>query len=109
MVSEKSIANLVRNSDLTPKERREKASKAGTASAEAKRNFANTSDCARQYMTDDKKQEFVQAVYDNAMRNPRYAELLLKLIGEMPKDEVSVEMNSVRFTFDGINGEDLSE
>lgn len=45
MVDENSLNNLVKNSELTPKERQEKASRAGKASVEARRKKKMLKEC----------------------------------------------------------------
>jgi len=106
MVTEKSKANLIKNSDLTPQERKEKASKMGKASAKSRREKKQIREWVLTFMPDVMTDELCDkyelphgTTYAAAMAmkgitgfldgNPAMARLILDLIGET-KQEINI-------------------
>lgn len=65
--------NLIKNSDLTPSERREKASRAGKASAEARRKKKTMREALEMMMFDVELDEMTkQRLRDNGIKDPEH-------------------------------------
>ena len=86
-----SLANLVKNSDLTPSQRREKASKAGKASAKARKEYATLTEALKDQCTPEVKQQLTEMLIKKAKAgNLKAYELLRDQMGEKPIDKVAV-------------------
>ena len=84
-----SRANLIVNSERTPKERRAQASKAGKASGESRRLKKSFKEAAKAQCTPE--------VIQMAMAgNLNAFKILRELLGEDPKDEIQKELLKLR-------------
>ena len=119
MVTERSKANLIKNSDLTPQERKEKASKMGKASVKSRREKKAIREWVLTFMHDamtddmcDKYELPHGTTYAAAMAlkgmkgfldgNPAMARLILELIGET-KQELNITGAIPVFIRDDVN------
>lgn len=120
--------NLIRNEDLTPKQRRENASKAGKASAKKRQQNKTFKEIINKFLdgqvTDDKlKQQMVEfgfadkevsnkscavfALWKEAIKgNTKAFELLRDTIGEKPQDKLNIS-GEVNNPFSGMTTEEL--
>lgn len=104
-----SRANLIKNSDLTPSERKKKASKMGKASGEARRTLGTFKDAYKRTMTDEDLKAIIERVRDMARRgNLNALDRLLKISGE---DQVAntEDNDQVRAFLDALKGGGQSE
>lgn len=87
----KSRANLIVNSDRTPKQRREQASKAGKASGEARAIYASLNEDLRECCTPERIRKMNERILSMAEHgNLRAYELIRDGLGEKPKDKVEI-------------------
>ena len=84
--------NLIKNEDLTPSERRENASKAGKASAEARQKRKSLKEELLLMLSDGETQQSVTlALIEKAMSGDTKAfEVIRDTIGEKPVDKVMI-------------------
>jgi len=87
--------NLIRNEDLTPKQRRENASKAGKASAEARRKRKTLKEELLALLaTDDYNKRISLAMIKQAEKgNTKAFNTIRDTIGEKPKDELEINQD----------------
>lgn len=87
-----SKANLIKSSDLTSKELRERAKKGGEASAKKRAEYKTFKECFKANMTDDMRKELFNMLYNRAKRgNLKAFEILRDTLGEKPISEIAVE------------------
>lgn len=85
----KSKANLIVNSERTPKQRREQASKAGKASGEARAIYASLNDDLRECCTPERIRKMNERIISMAEHgNLRAYELIRDGLGEKPQSKV---------------------
>lgn len=83
--------NLIKNSDLTPTERRKRASKAGKRSAEVRREYASLTEAARGIVGAQERDELITMLYRMAKSgNLKAYELLRDQLGEKPVEKIQV-------------------
>lgn len=83
--------NLIKNSDLTPTERRKRASKAGKRSVEVRREYASLTEAARDMIGPEEKKELIAMLHKRAkMGNLKAYELLRDQLGEKPVEKIQV-------------------
>lgn len=83
--------NLIKNSDLTPEERREKASMMGKASGESRRVLKTFQELDNEYTTDDERKKMLDVLKRKAEQgNLRAWELYANYMGMKPVEKVSV-------------------
>lgn len=87
--------NLIKNEDLTPSQRRENASKAGKASAEAKKKRKTLRDeLITLLLSGDTQNKISLAMIEKAMKGDTKAfEVIRDTIGEKPKDKLELEQD----------------
>lgn len=87
----KSKANLIVNSERTPKQRREQASKAGKASGEARAAYASLNEDLRECCTPDRVRKMNERIISMAEHgNLRAYELIRDGLGEKPQNKVQL-------------------
>lgn len=87
----KSKANLIVNSERTPKQRREQASKAGKASGEARAIYASLNDDLRECCTPERVRKMNERIISMAEHgNLRAYELIRDGLGEKPQSRVQI-------------------
>lgn len=87
----KSRANLISNSDRTPKERKELAEKMGKASGESRRRLKSFRELDAEFTTNSKRKEMLEALIQKAMRgNIRAFEIYRDTVGLKPKENVEI-------------------
>lgn len=87
----KSRANLISNSDRTPKERKELAEKMGQASGEARRRLKSFRELDADFTTDDERKEMLDALKLKAKRgNIKAFEIYRDTVGLKPKENVEI-------------------
>lgn len=102
-----SRANLIRNSDLTPKQRREKAQKAGKASGEARALYKSLNEDLKEQCTPEKLNKINARIIAMAERgNLKAYELIRDGLGEKPSDNVKVT-NTMVNPYDELSVEEL--
>ena len=94
--------NLILNSERTPSERRELASKAGKASGEARRRRKTLREELLLMLEDpDIQQSITAALLRNAIDGDNKAyEIIRDTIGEKPKDVIDISSNEIRISID---------
>ena len=94
--------NLIRNEDLTPQERRERASKAGKASVEARRKRKTLREELLALLEKGEYQEKIStALIGRAMTGDTKAyEVIRDTIGEKPTDKVENKNENVNMTYE---------
>lgn len=87
--------NLIKNEDLTPEQRRANASKAGKASAEARKKRKTLKEELLALLANgDTQNRMSLAIIEKAMNGDTKAfEIVRDTIGEKPKDSLEVEQN----------------
>lgn len=87
--------NLIKNEDLTPEQRRANASKAGKASAEARKKRKTLKEELLALLANgDTQNRMSLAIIEKAMNGDTKAfEVIRDTIGEKPKDSVELEQN----------------
>ncbi len=95
-----SRANLISNSDRTPKERQERAAKMGKASGEARRQLKTFRELDTEHTTDEERLKMLQAVKAEATHgNLRAFEIYRDTMGMNPKDRTGI---STEYADDGL-------
>ena len=99
--------NLIRNEDLTPTERRERASKAGKASAEARRRrktLKEELELLLEKMEDGQtnQERMSISLFKEAIKgNTKAFEIIRDTVGEKPKDVIDANVNTeIKVTLD---------
>lgn len=87
--------NLIKNEDLTPEQRRKNASKAGKASAEARRKRKTLREELLALLEQgDTQNKMSLAMIEKALKGDTKAfEVIRDTIGEKPKDKLEVEQD----------------
>ena len=86
-----SRANLIKNSDRTPRERSEQASKAGKASGEARSVYKSLNEDLRERCTPERIAKINSRILSMAEHgNLKAYELIRDGLGEKPRDEVKI-------------------
>ena len=87
--------NVIKNEDLTPEQRRANASKAGKASAEARKKRKTLKEELLALLANgDTQNRMSLAIIEKAMNGDTKAfEIVRDTIGEKPKDSLEVEQN----------------
>lgn len=101
-------SNLIKNEDLTPKQRRENASKAGKASAK-KRAERKTlrEELLLLLSTGNAQNKISTALIEQAQRgNTKAYEIIRDTIGEKPKENINVS-GQINNPFTGMTTEEL--
>lgn len=78
--------NLIQNSNRSPSELRENGRKGGIASGEARRLKSKL----KQWAEEGGYDKMVEVANDN-LDNPRFWEMVASILGEAPKQEVSLD------------------
>ncbi len=98
----KSRANLVSNSDRTPKERQERAIKMGKASGEARRKLKSFRELDAEHTTDEERLMMLEALKVKAKHgNLRAFEIYRDTMGMNPKDQTAI---TTEYADDGLTG-----
>ena len=99
--------NLIRNEDLTPTERRERASKAGKASVEARRRrktLKEELELLLEKMEDGQtnQERMSISLFKEAIKgNTKAFEIIRDTVGEKPKDVIDANVNTeIKVTLD---------
>lgn len=80
--------NLLRKEDLTAEQRRESASRAGKASAKARKEYASLTEAARSIIGSKEKEELINMLHKRAkMGNLKAFELLRDQLGDKPVEK----------------------
>lgn len=105
MVTDKQKKNLIRNKDLTPKERRERARKAGRASAKARAARKPFKEMAKAVNQED-RQKIMNAIVTEAEGGSLpHMELFLKLLGEHPSQDMQLADKTISISIGGESDE----
>lgn len=92
-----SRANLIVNSERTPKERKVQASKAGKTSGESRRLKKSFKEAAKAQCTPEVLDKITGRIIQMAMAgNLNAFKILRELLGEDPKDEIQKELLKLR-------------
>ena len=101
--------NLIRNADLSPKERSERAKKAGIASGVARGSLKSFRELDAETTTPEERQQMLDALKLKAKRgNLRAFEIYRDTIGEKPENKVNVN-GKVENPFEGLTTEELKK
>lgn len=96
-----SLANLVKNSDLTPKERSERASKMGKKSGEVRRALKTFKELDDEVTTDAERKKMLQMLKKRAEQgNLKAFELYRDTMGMKPVEKVEQTNVEVNVTFE---------
>ena len=100
--------NLIRNEDLTPSQRRERASKAGKASAKKRAERKTLREELLLLLEQGKNQEKISLALLKKAENgdTRAYEIIRDTIGEKPKENINVS-GEVNNPFSGMTTEEL--
>lgn len=103
-----SRANLIVNSERTPKQRKKQAQRAGIASGEVRAFKSNKTltETLKELCTDDRKEKMVSRIITMAeYGNLRAFEIIRDMLGENPRDGVSdpEALNRAREILEGID------
>lgn len=102
------IQNLVKNEDLTPKQRRENASKAGKASARKRAERKTLKQELLMLLSDGNTQNKISvALIEQAQKgNTKAFEIIRDTIDEKPKDNIKIS-GEINNPFEGMTTEEL--
>lgn len=101
MVTDKQKKNLIRNEELTPKERRERARKAGIASAKARAARKPFKEMAKAVNQEDRQKIMNTLVLEAEGGSLPHMELFLKLLGEHPSQDTQLADKTISISIGG--------
>lgn len=103
-----SRANLIKNSDLTPSERKAKASMMGKKSGEARRELKTFKELDAEYTTNEERKKILEVLKKKAMQgNLRAFEIYRDTVGLKPTDKMELSRTDIIIDFGGIDKGDL--
>lgn len=82
--------NLIKNSDLTPKERKEKASKMGKRSGEVRRSLRSFVEIDNAETTDEERMTMLNNLKERAKSDDKAFQLYRDTIGLKPVEKIAI-------------------
>ena len=98
--------NLIKNSDLTPEERREKASMMGKKSGEVRRALKSFAELDLEQTTDEERLEMLKALKARAKKSDSAFALYRDTVGLKPVDKVEQSNMNYEIDFGNLEGDE---